>query len=118
MPIKRATLPPCRSDSKIKELKEKLLKGKGQPNLSKVDDIHVICCVLKDFLRELKEPLVTFDLHGAFTLAAGEIPAHLNACMWVKSVLFRVSSLQHHSFDVVEAHDFNEVSSDVEPFMQ
>ena len=88
--------PPCRSDSKIKELKEKLLRGKGQPNLSKVDDIHVICCVLKDFLRELKEPLVTFDLHGAFTLAAGEILAHLKACMWVRSVLFRVSSLQHH----------------------
>ena len=46
------------------------MKGKGYPNLSKIDDIHVICSVLKDFLRNLKEPLLTYTLHGAFTLAA------------------------------------------------
>ena len=61
-----------RSEAKVKEVKEKLLKGKGYPNLSKIDDIHVICSVLKDFLRNLKEPLLTYTLHGAFTLAAGE----------------------------------------------
>ena len=59
------------SDVKVKELKEKLLRGKGHPNLGKIDDVHVICSVLKDFLRGLKEPLLTYQLHGVFTLAAG-----------------------------------------------
>lgn len=58
------------SDVKVKELKDKLLRGKGHPNLGKVEDIHVICSALKDFLRSLKEPLLTYQLHGAFSLAA------------------------------------------------
>lgn len=33
-------------------------------------DIHVLCGVLKDFLRSLKEPLLTRALFGAFALAA------------------------------------------------
>jgi len=37
-----------------------------------VRDIHVICGCLKDFLRGLKEPLVTFRLWNAFASAAGE----------------------------------------------
>ncbi|XP_048474819.1 rac GTPase-activating protein 1-like [Rhincodon typus] len=57
-------------DRTVKELKEKFLKGKNMPLLSKVDDIHVICGLLKDFLRNLKEPLVTFKLYSAFVSAA------------------------------------------------
>ncbi|XP_035757009.1 rac GTPase-activating protein 1-like, partial [Egretta garzetta] len=43
------------------------------PALGSVADIHVVCGVLKDFLRGLKEPLVTFSLHPAF-LRAADIP--------------------------------------------
>lgn len=55
----------------VKELKDRFLEGKAPPQLNKVHDIHVICGVLKDFLRKLKEPLVTFKLHRAFGEAAG-----------------------------------------------
>lgn len=39
---------------------------------SNIDDIHVICGCLKDFLRGLKEPLVTFKLWKTFVHAAGK----------------------------------------------
>ena len=60
------------SDKVIKEVKGRLLCGKGNPGLTKVSDVNVICGVLKDFLRNLKEPILTFKMHGAFTKAAGE----------------------------------------------
>jgi len=37
-----------------------------------VDDIHVICGCLKDFLRGLKEPLVTHQLWRSFADASGQ----------------------------------------------
>uniref|UniRef100_A0A8C9X8P2 Rac GTPase-activating protein 1 n=1 Tax=Sander lucioperca TaxID=283035 RepID=A0A8C9X8P2_SANLU len=54
----------------VKELKEKLIRGKTLPPLNKVDDINVITGVLKDFLRNLPEPLLTFHLNKAFIEAA------------------------------------------------
>ncbi|KAJ8409189.1 hypothetical protein AAFF_G00242100 [Aldrovandia affinis] len=54
----------------VKELKEKFLRGKTVPLLSKVEDIHAICGLLKDFLRNLKEPLLTFRLNRSFMEAA------------------------------------------------
>lgn len=60
------------ADRQVKELKEKFLRCKTVPVLSKVDDIHVITGVLKDFLRNLKEPLLTFSLNRPFMEAAGE----------------------------------------------
>ncbi|XP_012935633.1 rac GTPase-activating protein 1 [Aplysia californica] len=53
------------SDKDQKELKEKFLKGR-YPNLSNLNDIHVICGCLKDFLRGLKEPLITYNLWPSF----------------------------------------------------
>uniref|UniRef100_A0A672MEW5 Rac GTPase-activating protein 1 n=1 Tax=Sinocyclocheilus grahami TaxID=75366 RepID=A0A672MEW5_SINGR len=58
------------SDRVVKDLKEKFLRGKTVPLLSKVDDIHAITGLLKDFLRNLKEPLLTFRLNRAFMDAA------------------------------------------------
>ncbi|XP_030274563.1 rac GTPase-activating protein 1-like [Sparus aurata] len=54
----------------VKELKEKLIRGKTLPPLNKIDDINVITGVLKDFLRSLPEPLLTFHLNKAFMEAA------------------------------------------------
>lgn len=58
------------SDRTVKELKEKFLRNKTVPLLSKVDDIHAITGLLKDFLRNLKEPLLTFRLNQPFMDAA------------------------------------------------
>ncbi|XP_033990765.1 rac GTPase-activating protein 1-like [Trematomus bernacchii] len=54
----------------VKELKEKLIRGKTLPPLHKVEDINVITGVLKDFLRNLPEPLLTFHLNKVFMEAA------------------------------------------------
>lgn len=56
----------------VKDLKEKLIRGKTLPLLSKVEDINVITGVLKDFFRNLPEPLLTFHLNKTFMEAAGE----------------------------------------------
>lgn len=54
----------------VRELKDKFLRSKTVPVLSKVEDIHAITGLLKDFLRNLKEPLVTFRLNRPFMNAA------------------------------------------------
>ncbi|KAJ4919715.1 hypothetical protein JOQ06_000132 [Pogonophryne albipinna] len=53
----------------VKELRMMVLQGKTPP-LGKVQDVHVLCGFLKDFLRNLKEPLLTFRLHRTFMEAA------------------------------------------------
>ncbi|XP_074536648.1 rac GTPase-activating protein 1 [Halichoeres trimaculatus] len=58
------------ADRTVKDLKEKFLRSKTIPVLSKVDDIHAITGLLKDFLRNLKEPLLTFRLNRPFMDAA------------------------------------------------
>ncbi|XP_062862294.1 rac GTPase-activating protein 1 [Trichomycterus rosablanca] len=54
----------------VKELRERYLTAKGPLMLYKVGEIHVVCGLLKDFLRKLREPLVTFRLHKTFMEAA------------------------------------------------
>ncbi|XP_062298283.1 rac GTPase-activating protein 1 [Scomber scombrus] len=56
----------------VKDLKDRFLQGKTPLMLSRVQDVHVLCGLLKDFLRTLKEPLVTFKLHRTF-MEAGEM---------------------------------------------
>ncbi|XP_070846753.1 rac GTPase-activating protein 1 [Chaetodon trifascialis] len=54
----------------VKELRNRFIQGKTPLMLSKVHDVHVLCGLLKDFLRRLKEPLITFKLHRTFMEAS------------------------------------------------
>ncbi|XP_046882405.1 rac GTPase-activating protein 1-like [Hypomesus transpacificus] len=58
------------SERTVKELKKLFLQGKTMPPLGKVEDINAITGLLKDFLRSLQEPLLTFCLNRAFMEAA------------------------------------------------
>lgn len=59
----------------MKELRDRFIQGKTPLMLNKVQDIHVVCGLLKDFLRKLKEPLITFRLHRTFMEASGTVAA-------------------------------------------
>ncbi|XP_047232206.1 rac GTPase-activating protein 1 isoform X2 [Girardinichthys multiradiatus] len=54
----------------VRDLRDRILQGKSSVMLSKVQDIHVVCGFLKDVLRRLKEPLITFRLHRTFMEAS------------------------------------------------
>ncbi|XP_028401138.1 rac GTPase-activating protein 1-like [Dendronephthya gigantea] len=58
------------TETRIRELKAEFLKGKGSPDLTKEGDENVICGILKSFLKQLSEPLLTFALHKRFLEAA------------------------------------------------
>lgn len=60
------------SERTIKELKERLLKAKGTPNLQKIEDINVVCGCLKQFFIALREPLITNRLNPIFMQAIDE----------------------------------------------
>uniref|UniRef100_A0A8C5GK05 Rho-GAP domain-containing protein n=1 Tax=Gouania willdenowi TaxID=441366 RepID=A0A8C5GK05_GOUWI len=54
----------------VKDLKEEFLLTNMVPVLSEVKNINTVTGLLKDFLRNLKEPLLTFRLTQAFMDAA------------------------------------------------
>lgn len=56
-------------EREVKDLKDKFLRGKGVPNLTRYD-IHSICGCVKDFLRSLQEPIVGRWFWRDFALAA------------------------------------------------
>ncbi|XP_034415267.1 rac GTPase-activating protein 1 [Cyclopterus lumpus] len=62
----------------VKELRERFIQGKTPLMLRKVHDVHVLCGLLKDFLRKLKEPLIPFRLHKTF-MDASELPDEDNS---------------------------------------
>ncbi|XP_029954675.1 rac GTPase-activating protein 1-like [Salarias fasciatus] len=57
-------------ERQVKDLCEQVFQRKQPLQLSKVHNIHVVGGLLKDFLRRLKEPLLTFKLHPTFMEAA------------------------------------------------
>ncbi|XP_077129262.1 rac GTPase-activating protein 1-like isoform X2 [Ranitomeya variabilis] len=67
-------------DRQVKELKHKLLYGKVKSHLLAKEDIHAVCGVLKDFLRNLSEPLLTFSLHSQFLDSADIINENDSKC--------------------------------------
>lgn len=67
----------CGSDREVRELKEKFLSSKnGAPNIKKCD-VHVLCGVVKMFLRTLDDPIITRVLWHDFVRAAGKCPTKL-----------------------------------------
>lgn len=74
-------------DRQVKELREKLVRGKTLPPLGKVEDIHVVTGVLKDFFRRLPEPLLTCALNRSF-MEAAELPDEDNS----RAALYHVIS--------------------------
>lgn len=56
------------SEKDVKGLKERFLRGKSVPPLQGVD-VHVLCGCVKDFLRNLREPLVPTSLWPDFSNA-------------------------------------------------
>lgn len=60
------------SANKIKELRQGLDTDVGSVNLDDYN-IHVIASVLKQWLRELPSPLMTFELYEEFLRAMGEL---------------------------------------------
>lgn len=67
----------CASDKEVRELKEKILNSKtGMPNLAQYE-ITLLCCVVKRFLGDLDEPLVTYILWRDFVNAAGNLISQL-----------------------------------------
>jgi len=62
----------CGSDKEVQELKRKILNSKtGIPVLTTID-VHIICGVIKQFLRDLDEPIVTRILWRDFGRAADQ----------------------------------------------
>lgn len=58
------------SDREVKDLKERIIRSKnGIPPLGDID-VHVLCGVVKEFLRSLDEPLVTRVLWRDFVRAS------------------------------------------------
>lgn len=60
------------SEKEIKSLKERFLRGKTVPALGNID-IHVICGCVKDFLRNLREPLIPTHLWRNFSNAVQSV---------------------------------------------
>ncbi|XP_018323283.1 rac GTPase-activating protein 1 isoform X2 [Agrilus planipennis] len=56
------------SEREVKLLKERFLRGRGSPSLAQMD-VHVICGTVKDFLKSLLEPLVTYGKWNEFVKA-------------------------------------------------
>lgn len=69
----------------VTELKARLDNGENVDFYSQ-SDAHVVACVLKSFLRDLPEPLLTWKLHDDFVESIGTV-------IWVKALgfLFTVS---------------------------
>ncbi|XP_060733117.1 rac GTPase-activating protein 1 [Tachysurus vachellii] len=70
----------------VKELRERYLSAKAPLLLHRVDEIHVVCGLLKDFLRKLREPLVTFTLHKTFMGAAELADDNNSSAMMMQAI--------------------------------
>ncbi|CAH8870741.1 unnamed protein product [Trichobilharzia szidati] len=93
------------SEKQVRDLYEKFLHSRSTPSLALIDDIHVICCCLKLFLRSLEEPLVTY-LQRSNLIAVSEEYA-TNASKAVESavnVLKKLPTPNRHTLSFIMLH--------------
>ena len=60
------------SDQQIKQLRERLIKRHQLPDLRKINDVHVLCGFVKEFLNNLNEHLIKYDLWKTFANACSK----------------------------------------------
>lgn len=84
------------SDKEVKGLKDRFLKGKTVPSLGQID-IHVICGCIKDFLRNLKEPIIPSNLWAKFANAC----QLLDDAQAVKDLLSAINELPQANRDTL-----------------
>uniref|UniRef100_A0A8C4P035 Myosin-IXa n=1 Tax=Dicentrarchus labrax TaxID=13489 RepID=A0A8C4P035_DICLA len=78
------------STNKIKELRQGLDTDVSSVNLDDYN-IHVIASVLKQWLRDLPSPLMTFELYEEFLRAMGKLPDKREVIRGVYSVIDQLS---------------------------
>lgn len=81
------------SDAQVKQLKERIFKRHQMPDLRKTNDVHVLCSFVKDFLNNLTEHLITYDMWHRFSKIC-EMPNDSE----------RVYELQHAIQDLPESN--------------
>ncbi|XP_031681481.1 rac GTPase-activating protein 1 isoform X2 [Oncorhynchus kisutch] len=81
----------------VKELKQSFLQGRTVPVLAKVEDIHCVTGLLKNFLRNLPEPLLTFRLNRDI-MEAAEIQDNGNSLSMIYQT---ISELPHPNRDTL-----------------
>ncbi|XP_014664983.1 PREDICTED: rac GTPase-activating protein 1-like [Priapulus caudatus] len=87
------------SVKEVKELSDAFMKGKGPQYLAKMSEIHTVCSAIKAFLRDLREPLITYHLWKDFTSAAEKDSVEL-----LVTALNRLPIANRHTLAFMVAH--------------
>lgn len=104
-------------NSKIKELKQKMSDSKGEIDYE-LYNIHVLANVLKSFLREMPEPLLSFDRYDDF-LRASELSEQNDRVSTMMSLIKKLPAPHHallerlifHLALVAQREQFNRMSA-------
>nr|XP_040033171.1 rac GTPase-activating protein 1 isoform X3 [Gasterosteus aculeatus aculeatus] len=87
----------------VKELRERFIQRKTPLMLNKVHDIHVLCGLLKDFLRKLEEPLIPFRLHKTF-MEASELADEDNSTAIMYRAISELPVVNRHTLAFLMLH--------------
>lgn len=105
-------------NSKIKELKMKMSESKNGEIDYELYNVHVLANVLKSFLREMPEPLLTFDRYDDF-LRASELSETTDRVSTMMSLIKKLPTAHHallerlifHLALVAQREQFNRMSA-------
>nr|CAH8871516.1 unnamed protein product [Trichobilharzia regenti] len=93
------------SEKQVRDLYEKFLRSRSTPSLALIDDIHVICCCLKLFLRSLEEPLVTYSQRSNLIAVSEEYITNVpKATESAVNVLKKLPTPNRHTLSFLMLH--------------